>query len=315
MVTLSVCIFAGITFSQEKISKEPCFRVTSFSSSLGFGGAVTSNTNSDYYLLKDAVENPELFVDIKGFNNSGSTWYYDGMYFDGFNGGSGNGNVLFNLGLTPYSKKHGKYNENRELRVSVGGSFGTRNSFYYYDNEFFTIDTFQSVTGGGLIYADSSISRNYNYTLDYSEVNFGLSYLFKTDVSRRVHFYAGVGMNYGIALRSTVNIDENIYRSIYYYDEANKPSGDGHGYYGNYSSNANSYSSSSTNLKSPMQFARVFIPVGFNLNLSKKPASFFSHVDLYTELSPGVEFQFLSADKTYANPYVGFAFIGFRYHW
>jgi hypothetical protein len=61
-------------------------------------------------------------------------------------------------------------------------------------------------------------------------------------------------------------------------------------------------------------FARIYIPLGIEIKLSKKPTSFFSHVDLYAELNPGVELQFLGGEKTYANPYFGMAFIGFRYH-
>ena len=64
-----------------------------------------------------------------------------------------------------------------------------------------------------------------------------------------------------------------------------------------------------------MQFVRVYLPIGLSIRLSKKTESFFNHVDLYTELNPGVEIQMLSSDKTYANPYIGFAFIGFNYHW
>jgi hypothetical protein len=306
-----------LIFAQEKNSKQPCLKVSSFSSSLGFGGAFTSNTDNDYYILKDAVENPALFIDITNYKSAGSGWDFDGMYSYGgiyTSGGSGNGNLLFNIGLTPYSKKLGKYRDNREIRFSVGGSIGTRNNFYYYDNVYTTIDTFQSVNSNELVYADSVVRKHVRYSLDFSEINFGVSYLFKTDVSRRVHFYTGVGANYGIALRSTVYFNEDDFRSVYYYDDNNKPSEDEDNFF--YNDNfSSSYSEDATNLKDPMQFARVYIPLSVNLRLSKKPASFFSHVDLYTEISPGVEFQFLSGEKTYANPYVGFAFIGFRYHW
>lgn len=317
LLLLSSVLLFSFAMAQEKSTKPPCFRVSSFSSSLGFSGALTSNTDEDYYLLKNAVENPDLFVDISGFENTGSSWSYGGMYMTGsgyMSGGSGNGNLLFNLGLTPYSKKLEKYRENRELRFSVGGSLGARNNFYYTDNNAFVIDTFQSVSGGSMVYADSVITKHYSYSLEYSEINFGASYLFKTDVNRRAHFYTGVGINYGIALRSSVSVYQDTYRSVYYYNEYDKPADDESYYYytDDYSS---TYSTQTTNLTSPMMFARVFIPLGFSLNLSKKPTSFFSHVDLYTDLNPGVEFQILSDEKTYANAYIGVGFIGFRYKW
>jgi hypothetical protein len=318
---LSLFLLLAFANAQEKSLQKPCLKVTSFSSSIGFSGAMTSNTASDYYTLKNAVENPDLFIDITGFSETGPGWGYNGIYFNGYTGvgysggGSGNGNLLFNLGLTPYSKKLDKYRENREIRLSLGGSFGTRNNFYYYDNTTFIIDTLQSVSGGGTVYADSSIIKHYNYTLQYSEINFGLSYLFKTDVNRTVHFYTGAGFNYGITLRSAVDVYEDVYRSVYYYNEHDKPSEDEVWDLSTTGSDNYTYSSSSTNLKKPMHFARIYIPLGLEIRLSKKPSSFFSHVDLYTELNPGVEFQFLSGEKAYANPYFGVAFIGFRYHW
>jgi hypothetical protein len=309
---VSLIAFAN---AQETNPKKPCFRVSSFSSSIGFGGAHTSNSDADYYALKNAVENPDLFVDITGMDQGSSGWSFDGMYYtDGFySGGSGNGNLLFNLGLTPYCKKKGKYLENRELRISIGGSLGARNSFYYSDLHTFVIDTFQSVNGNEAIYADSVIRNDYYYTLDYTDVSIGLSYLFKTDVERRVHFYTGIGVNYGIALRSTVSVDEENYRSVYYYNVYDKPTEDDINYFLMINDNGHTYDLSTTNLKSPMQFVRAYIPLSVNLRLSKKPQSFFSDVDLYTELSPGVEFQILSSEKTYVNPYFGMAFIGFRY--
>lgn len=314
---ISLIFITGLIFAQETSTKQPCFRVSSFSTSIGFGGTMTSNTESDYYILKDAVEDPDLFIDITGLSNWNSGWdYYGPFSYGGMHttGGSGNGNLLFNLGLTPYSKKLGKYRENRELRFSIGGSMGIRNNFFYYDENSFVIDTFQSVSGGGTLYADSVINNRYSYSLDFSEISFGASYLFKTDVKRKVKFYAGVGFNYGISLRSSVTVNKDTYRTVNYYNQYDQPpEGDPYYFYGdNYST---TYYSSTTNLKSPMQFARVFIPIGISLNLCKKPESFWNHVDLYTEMNPGVEFQILSPDKTYANPYFGVAFIGVRYRW
>jgi hypothetical protein len=303
--------FIGYANAQEVKSKQPCFKVTSFSSSFGFAGALTSNTESDYYGLKGAVENPDLFVDITGFSDN-SSGYYNDFYYHG--NGSGNGSFVFNLGLTPYSKKLGKYRENRELRFSAGSNFGTRNTFDYYDKHSFVIDTLQSISGGGgRVYADSSISKYYTYTLNFSSINFGLSYLFKTDVNRRVHFYAGIGVNYGITLKSTVDVYQSTYKSVYYYNENQNPSEGDYYFYNNTGSFSDK--STSTNLNSPMQFVSFYIPTGLSLKLSKKPGAFFNNVNLYTELNPGVELQIIADDKTYSNPFMGVALVGINYHW
>ncbi|HEY9113756.1 MAG TPA: hypothetical protein VIN10_03595 [Bacteroidales bacterium] len=317
----SLMFLIGYANAQDGNSKQPLFKVTSFSSSIGFAGVMTSNTDEDYYGLQKAVQNPSLFIDVSGFTNNSSYYgnygFNGGYYYNGYGGGAGNGSAVFNLGLTPYSKKLGKYRENRELRISVGSNFGTRNTFDFYDNNTFRIDTFQSVNGSGIVYADSAIYSNYSYSLNFTSINFGVSYLFKTDMKRRVHFYAGGGVNYGIALNSTVDVYENIYKSVIYYNEYQNPSENDNNYY-YYDGNNNgsySYSNSSTSLIKPMQFVRFYIPVGLSLRLSNKETSFFNHVDLYTEMIPGVELQIISYDKTYANPYFGIAFIGFNYHW
>jgi hypothetical protein len=325
IIFLSLVSVIAYTNAQDAKAQHPVFKVTSFSSSIGFSGAMTSNTNADYYTLQGVAEDPGLFEDITEFSNNSNSWNQpqSGMYYRGnggmgmgfYGGGSGNGSAVFNLGLTPYSKKLAKYRDNRELRISAGCNFGTRNSFSYSDNNSFVIDTFQSVSGNGRVFADSSITKYLNYSLEFTDINFGLSYLFKTDVNRRVHFYAGAGINYGIAIRSAVRVVEDTYRSVYYYNEFNKPS-EGETYYsGNINNSGYTYSSSITNLKSPMQFVRAYIPIGLSLKLSKKPASFFNQVNLYTELNPGVELQIINDGKTYANPYIGVAFIGINYHW
>lgn len=318
IILLSLLLLIGFASAQNEDPKHPCFRTSSFSASLGIPGAMTSNTNSDYYNLKGAVEDPSVFVDITGFSKEDRDWSSNGMqYGPGGIGymGTFSGSWAVNLGLTPYSKSLGKYRENRELRISLTGNMGVRNTFNYYDNNTFVIDTFQSVNGNGIVYADSSIFKNYYYELDFTEINFGLSYLFKTDVNRRVHFYAGAGFNYGITLKSTVSVSEYINRSVYYYNQYNKPTEDESSFYGIVDNNGYSDKFYDTKLKNPMQFVRVYIPIGLNLKLSNKPASFFNHVDLYTEFDPGVEFQIIGSGTSYVNPYFGFAFIGFNYHW
>lgn len=315
---LLVLVMAIIAVNaQDTKSKKPCIRVSSFSANIGFAGVMTSGSDENYYALRDASENPNLFIDITGYDKADYAWFSGGFVLNsGYSAvGSGNGNLTINLGLTPYCKKKGKYMDNRELRISVGGNIGSRNSFYYSDLQTFVIDTFQAVNGTEIIYADSAIRKDYTYRLDYTDLSFGLSYLFKTDVQRRVHFYTGIGVNYGIALNSTVQVDEEIYRSVYYYNEYDKPSEDDVDFLLMSNGDGHTYKLDETNLVKNMQFVRAFIPLSVNLRLSKKPVSFFSHVDLYTEVSPGIEFQILSPDKTCINPYFGVGFIGFRYKW
>jgi hypothetical protein len=318
VILLCLLAFMGFASAQNENPKQPCFRVSSFSAIFGTPAAMTSNSTEDYYNLKGAVNDPSLFVDLTGYSKGENELNSNMMYY-GMEGisyyGTFSGSMTANLGLTPYCKKLGRYHENQEMRVTLGINMGARNSFKYFNNNTFVIDTFQSVNGNGIVYADSSIFTNYRYELGFTEVNVGLSYLFKTDVNRRVHFYAGAGFNYGITLQSKVNVYEYIDRSVYYYDQYDKPSEDEVALYGNIDNHGYTDKYSDTKLKNPMQFVRVYIPIGISLKLSKKPESFFNHVDLYAEFDPGVEFQIIGSGTSYVNPYFGFGFIGFNYHW
>jgi len=300
--------FAFILNSQSQNEVHPRFKVSSFSFNIGFAGAATANTSEEYNNLKGTVNNPDLFIDPSDYQSS--------RYNYGF---GGNINPKVYIGITPYSNKKGAYRYDREIRFSFGSGAGIRRNFNYYKYDNFVVDTFQSVNNGNTVYSDSSIYNRHVYSESYYDVNFGVSFLFKTPTERRFHFSAGVGLEYGIALRSYVKVENYTDQSIYYYNANNKPIFDepdnGYEFYNYTDDFEGTYSTESTNMKGSMQFVRAYLPLGVHFRISNNTQSFFNQVYLYGEMSPGIEFQIVGNDKTYINPYFGMALLGFSYRW
>jgi hypothetical protein len=68
-------------------------------------------------------------------------------------------------------------------------------------------------------------------------------------------------------------------------------------------------------MKGTTHFMRASVPLGVNFRIARKAQSFFNNVYLWLEMNPGVEFQIVANDKTYINPYFGFAMLGITYRW
>lgn len=304
-ILLFTIVFIAISsFGQE--TKQPLFKVTSTGFSFGFAGAATANTTVDYNNLAGSVVDNSEFINPSDYNYSNYNF-----------GVGGNVNPKIYLGITPYCKKKGEYRTDRELRLSIGSGAGIRRNFSFYKYDNFNVDKFQSPTTGKEVYADSSIYNKYIYTENFFDFNIGLAFFFKTNVERRVHFSAGVGVEYAYAFRSFVNIKNYNDRNLVYYDPVNKPVYDEKDEFYNYGKdddNSTTYTFK-TNMDGSLHFFRALFPLNINFRISNKSQSFFNHVYVMTEMSPGIEFQMVSGDKTYVNPYFGVAMIGFNYRW
>lgn len=294
----------AVLHAQDNVT--PKLKISSFGSSIGFAGTFVSNTSSDYLGLAGNVEDPGLFVDIDKWEESKYNF-----------GAGGNGDLQFYLGITPYCKKKGKYMNNRELRLNLGFSFGARRSFSYYNRDTFTHETYTS-GGGSMLYADSSYFTRTTYAESYYGIGIGAAYLFKTNPERRFHFYTGAGFEYTLALRSFVNIGKYTEDELYYYTEGNKPDLGEPDYaissYWNDEIDGET-NFTKTNMTGNIMFFRPYIPLGVSFRISNREKSFFKHVNLFTEMKPGIEFQMVGNEKTYVNPYFGAAILGFTYRW
>jgi hypothetical protein len=304
ITTTFVTLLLMAAFAQDKNNDQPALKITSFGSSIGFSGTAVSNTSSDFISLAGNVEDPDLFINPEKY--AVSKYNY---------GAGGNGNLEFYLGLTPLNKKTGKYRLNQELRLNLGFSFGARRTFSYINRETYTVDSFIS-SSGQTVYADSTFFTRMTYVESYYDINMGFSYLFKTNPVRRFHFHTGFGLDYGIALRSFVNIQKYTEEAYYYYNEYNKPELEEPDYDWMKNNDDDGLTTrTTTNMKGNIMFLRPYIPLGINFRITNRTQSFFNHLYLFTELNPGIEFQFVGKEKTYINPYIGVAILGFTYRW
>lgn len=305
-ISIIVLSFAMLGMFAQETSK-PKMKVSSFGSSMGFVGSFISNTSSDYESLAGNVEDPDMFVDLKGWEESKYNY-----------GLGGNGDLQFYLGLTPYDNKRGKYRKDRELRLNFGFSFGARRTFSYINRDTFTFDSYTSGSGS-TVYADSSYFTRMMYAESYYGIGLGAAYLFKTNPERRFHFHTGAGFEYSIALRSFVNVKKYTEEDLYYYTEGNKPDLDEPDYewtdFMDDKDDAGDTKFSTTNMNGNIMFFRPYIPLGINFRITNRTQSFFNDVYLFTEMKPGIEFQIVGNEKTYINPYIGTAMLGFTYTW
>ncbi len=303
---LAIALSVTIVFAFGQQEKKGMFKATSTGFSFGFAGAGTANTTEDYNNLAKSVVDKSYFIDPSDYNYSNYNF-----------GAGGNVNPKIYLGFSPWSDEKGEYRRDRELRLSIGSGSGIRRNFNFYKYDNFTIDTLMSPSTGRTVYADSSNYSRYLYAESYFDFNVGVSFIFKTNVERRVHFGAGAGIEYAFAFRSFVNIKKMEDRSIIYYDPANKPVMDEKdSFYDYYNDDfEGTTTSEKVNMDGSLHFVRTQFPLSINFRVSNKTQSFFNDVYLFTEMSPGIEFQIVGGDKTYINPYFGVAMIGFSYRW
>lgn len=302
--TIAISLALTAAIAQEKHNEQPKLKLTSFGSSIGFTGTVVSNTLGDYESLAGNVEDKDLFIDADKYQESKYNY-----------GLGGNGNLKFYLGLTPLNKETGEYRMNQELRLNFGFSLGTRRTFSYINRDTYMVDSFIS-SSGQTVYADSSYFTRMKYAESYYDINMGFSYLFKTNPERRFHFHTGIGLEYGLALRSFVNTQKYTENDFYYYNDFNKPELKEPDYSWMKKDDGDGMTSkTTTNMNGNLMFLRPYIPLGINFRITNKTQSFFNQVYLFTEINPGIEFQIVGNEKTYINPYFGVAMLGFTYRW
>jgi len=295
--TLILLFLSMISLSYSQDEGHKSFKISSFNISLGTSRALISSSITDYNYLKEMAENPELFVDPNDFSEN----YYHQDFSDAFS-------TKIQIGITPYSQKKGRLNKNREIRMGIGMNSGTRRSFTFIETETMVIDTFYSVNGNPNIYQESNISDEFNYREQYTEINFNMAYLIKTDIQKRVHFYTGFGVEYGFTLQSYVMVN-HIKSTATDYSQA----GAFNEYYDSYFGSLNiEGKSDQSKIINPKHFIRSYFPIGINFRLSNKH-SLFKHMNIYSEINPGVEFMMATDNVNYNNLYLGVAICGLSY--
>jgi hypothetical protein len=289
VVVISISSVAAQANKEDSTKKR--MRITAFNIDFGFSASNPVLTVNDYFKMKNTAVDQSQFISNP-----------EDYSLNSYSGSGGSFVPSISLGFTPYSKKRGEHNYNREFRIKLGGSFGSGRSFFFSQNETFPYDTLTSAIGNPDIYIDSVYFHNISYVENISEINIGMSYLFKTNAKKRWYLYAGVGAEYGFAFQDYVTIDDD---EGYYGTRTNNNNN-------NFNNNNYSYNSTKTKLTSNTHFVRMYIPLGINFRIANNN-NFFKHVNIYSQFSPGIEFQIVTSVETYTNPYIGIAVIGFRY--
>lgn len=295
--TLLFFFLMSMSYAQEEPKKS--IKVSSFNMSFGTSRALLSSSKTEYMTLKSMVDDPDLFVNPDDFSNS----YYFQDVEDAIS-------TKVQIGITPFNKKLGELNDNQELRIGIGMNSGSRRSFSFHNTETIVVDTFYSTNGNPDIYKEQKNSIDYFYSEEYTELNFNIAYLFKTDTQKRLHLYFGFGAEYGFTLQSFVEVFQ-IESSWINYQTPDHNS-NSHFYQSNSSGREFNGKEDRTNISSTTHYVRVYIPLGINFRFSNNN-SFFKHLNIYSELNPGVEIQMAPKNNIYTNPYLGFAFIGLKY--
>jgi hypothetical protein len=290
-----IAIVPMLAFSQGNTDSSR-FKISAVNVDFGGNGVFAPLTTSDYIMLRNSAADQSQFIT----NPEDYTLEF-------FSGGGGSFAPSISIGLSPYSKKRGKYNHNQELRLKLGGGFGLRRSFVYSNEVKTPYDTLTSSAGNPDLFLDSVYFHNPSYAESIYELNIGATYLFKTNTAKRWHFYTGFGAEYGIAFQSYASIINN--EGYYFTNGANSPNTSEFYAF----SNDNETQSYRSQLNTNSHFLRFYVPLGINFRIANKN-EFWRHFNLYAQGSGGMELQFVSnGGDTYVNTFGAFAFFGVRY--
>ena len=288
-ILILLILFTMQGFSQDQpkqdMKNNNCMKFTSFS--LNVQPLFSSNNATDFSDLQrlmpkdDPMFNPNLTNYTQSYQNS----------------------PLFNFNM----KLGLSSNPNRELLIGISYISGTRNATDFYKGNVKHIDTL--LVEDYTFYVDSNYFSNYSFAEHTKEIGLDVSYLFRSDQSRYISVFAGVGLYAGFTIYSDVSVSysHDSLKTIYTNPPIDQMYSNYYWYGGNY------YNAIEKSVKiDPSILFRGYIPVGFNWNLSKKN-EFWKHMNFVFQGSFGLEYRYITNDKGYLKPYVGMTMFGLRY--
>jgi hypothetical protein len=283
-------LFSLHVFSQDQPKQDKknsnCMKFSSFS--LSIQPLFSSNNSTDFSDLQRIMpkDDPLFNPSLTGYSQS----YQNSPLFN------------FNMKLGLSSKP------NRELLVGISYISGNRNATDFYKDKVKHIDTL--LVEEYTFYVDSNYFSSYSFAEHTKEVGFDVSYLFRSDQSRRFSVFAGIGLYAGFTIYSDVSVSytHDSIRSIY----TNQPIDQYSSYY--YGNGWNYYNNliEKSVKTDPSILFRGYIPIGINWNLSKKN-EFWKHINFVFQGSFGLDYRYITNDKGYLNPYLGLTMLGLRY--
>jgi hypothetical protein len=270
------------------VEKKGCFRLASISLSSG------SNTYRNF-------ENTEPEFGHKSKDHYSWT---EGNMMKGSGNTVSKNQIVFELGLNPWSKKSGNYNKKQELTI---GLIYTRSNYSnLISQEYFSTpgDTF---TNNSVNYrTDTLLSTQIIHAQQANLLGIGVQYLFKTDPERRLSAFTGVGIDAAFSITSRI-FETHLRDSavaVGYLDS--KPE--------NYDINNGKFLGELQTIETitdPNFTTSIAIPFGLNLRLCKKK-EILNQFNLVFKGSLGLEAEFIVNHKPHFNPFMGMS-IGLKF--
>jgi len=195
---------------------------------------------------------------------------------------------------------------NRELFIGLGYISGQKSKFSYTQ---YTVRRFDTIKMQGYdLYADSFIYSNRTFTEDVEELGLVMEYLFKTDQNKNFTAFAGFGIHISYSFNNSLSV-ESIQDSSSHLTLDKDPNE----FLLNFDPDKQIYIKSTGIYKKadPSWFYRVYIPVGFNWNISKKD-DFWKHINILYLTQLGVEYRSISTGMDY-KLYFSIGGLGLKY--
>ena len=292
-ILLLVLAFASSAIVTAQEVKHPKYKISQFQ--LSFGG--------DRSLTPLNINQNEFNVLAPGAQIPANSMPYTTQF--GWDAPTLNINVAFH----PLKKNGmaGEYNKNRTLRTGISAQ-GISASIYNTSNSFTTrIDTLVSSANNSIYGFVDSIHRDFTYSSYLSTaVKLDFAYLASTDITKRMTFYSGVGLNFGITIASRTEIHSHSWDSEQITDTND-----------NYISTQSVYNSSNVNrqvYQNKMGYmAAMYVPIGVDFRLGKKN-EVMKKMHLFFELRPTVSVLRIPETKTYVYPSMQNC-VGLKFEW
>ena len=195
---------------------------------------------------------------------------------------------------------------NREFLIGVAYISGQKSKFDYYR---YTVNRFDTIKMQGYdLYADSFIYSDYTFREDIEELGLIMEYLFKTDQRKKFSAFTGFGIHISYAFNNVLSVtsvlDSSSHLSLYENPNA---------FLNNFDRDKQYYlvSSGLEKKAKPSWFYRVYVPVGFNWNISKKD-DFWKHINLTFLTQLGLEYRSISTGTDF-KMYISIFGLGLKY--
>lgn len=263
----------------KKESKMKISEVNIFTGRLYFGNIV-----DDFANLKKTAHDQSKIHDVSNYDK---TTEYGSIYSYGIN-----------IALSPYKETDDTYNHYRKLVFGLSFKNGNRR-IYNLENESYTnIGNIEDATGviDEVYQKDSTFRSAYTYREGIQEVTINSAYLFYTNPRYRFSLHTGLGGNIGFSLNSSIIEKTIVDTTLSIYNAT-----EGRFYLDNDDPVEHEYEYIDS--KGSM-FVRLYIPVGFNVRLSKD-YDVLNQLTFFVQGSFGMEYQNIYNTKQYFRTYWG----------